>query len=324
MDIKTLRIVYMGTPEFAVASLKQLLEAECHIVAVVTAPDKPAGRGKKIRFSAVKQFALTNDLPLLQPTNLKDPGFIQSLQELKPDLQVVVAFRMLPELVWRIPHQGTFNLHASLLPQYRGAAPINHVIINGETRTGVTTFIIDKQIDTGSILLQDETTIGDKETAGELHDRLMELGALLVLKTVQQLTAGDLKAQSQEKFLTNPEVLKKAPRINREDGRIQWERPGEEVYNLIRGLSPYPGAFTYLLKPGGEKVLCKLFSTSFETAQHQEPPGSIHSNGRKSLRVAVEDGFIAIHSIQQEGKRRMDIADFLAGISLPSFQSRFS
>ena len=196
---------------------------------MVTAPDKPAGRGKKIRFSAVKQFALTNDLPLLQPTNLKDPGFIQSLQELKPDLQVVVAFRMLPELVWRIPHQGTFNLHASLLPQYRGAAPINHVIINGETRTGVTTFIIDKQIDTGSILLQDETTIGPEETAGELHDRLMVLGAQLVLKTVQQLTAGDLKAQPQENFTTSPAMLKKAPKINREDGHIHWDRPGREV-----------------------------------------------------------------------------------------------
>ncbi len=324
MDIKTLRIVYMGTPEFAVAPLEQLLEAGCHIVAVITAPDRPAGRGKKIRFSAVKQSALTNDLPLLQPTNLKDPGFIQSLQELKPDLQVVGAFRMLPELVWSVPHQGTINLHASLLPQYRGAAPINHVIINGETRTGVTTFIIDKQIDTGSILLQDETTIGDKETAGELHDRLMTLGAQLVLKTVQQLSAGDLKAHPQEKFITNLAMLKKAPKISREDGRIHWDRPGGEVNNLIRGLSPYPGAFTYLSKPEGEKVLCKLFSSTFETAQHQEPYGSIHSDGKKNLRVAVKEGFIGIHSIQQEGKRRMDIADFLAGISLPSSQSRFS
>ncbi|MCK5137903.1 MAG: methionyl-tRNA formyltransferase [Bacteroidales bacterium] len=324
MDIKTLRIVYMGTPEFAVAPLETLVEAQCNVVAVVTTPDKPAGRGKKIRYSAVKQFAATHDLHILQPTNLKDPGFVQSLQELKPDLQVVVAFRMLPELVWRIPVQGTFNLHASLLPQYRGAAPINHVILNGETSTGVTTFMIDEQIDTGSILLQDETNIGDRETAGELHDRLMALGAQLVLETVNQLAADDLKAQSQENFINHLTALKKAPKIYKEDCRIDWNLPGRVVYNLIRGLSPYPGAFTYLSRAEGEKILCKLFSSAFKAAQQHESPGTIQSDGKKYLKVAVKDGYINIHSIQQEGKRRMDTAAFLAGISLTSGQPRFS
>ena len=214
----SLRIVYMGTPDFAVTPLDKLMKAGCTVVAVITAPDKPAGRGKKIRVSAVKQFVLNHDqdIPILQPVNLKDPEFVKVLRDLEPDLQIVVAFRMLPEIIWRIPCLGTFNLHASLLPQYRGAAPINHAIINGETETGVTTFMIDEKIDTGNILLQENTVIGDLDTAGELHDRLMELGAKLVLETVNLLSEGNLKAQSQDSFLNSEKELKNAPKIHKE------------------------------------------------------------------------------------------------------------
>jgi len=324
MEISTLRIVYMGTPAFAVAPLEMLFKANCNVVGVITAPDRPAGRGKKIRFSAVKEFALARDLAVLQPDNLKDPGFIFRLRQLAPDLQVVVAFRMLPEIVWRIPPMGTFNLHASLLPDYRGAAPINHVIINGEARTGVTSFMIDAKIDTGNILLQDETPIGEAETAGELHDRLMAMGADLVLNTMQQLASGSLKASSQDDLTAPGSVLKKAPKIQKEDCRIDWNGPGKEISNLIRGLSPYPGAFTTLQKEEGAGILCKIFSSSFEGSVHRHPPGNILTDRKRELKVAVQDGFLKIHMVQQEGKRRMEIGDFLAGISLTSSQSRFS
>lgn len=324
METKALRIVYMGTPEFAVPPLEKLLNAGYDIRAVITAPDKPAGRGKKIRFSAVKDIALRHELRLLQPSNLKDPDFLESLRELEPDLQVVVAFRMLPEAVWQIPRLGTFNLHASLLPQYRGAAPINHVILNGESTTGLSTFMIDEKIDTGNILLQSETGIGENESAGELHDRLMPLGAELVLETVRQLGLGKLQARSQDQF-TDPRIpLKKAPKIFKEDCRINWDRPGLELFNMIRGLSPYPGAFTCLERISGEKLICKLYASRFESIGHAKAAGSMHSDGRKYLKVAVKDGFLSILSIQQEGKRKMEIADFLAGISLSSFQPRFS
>lgn len=320
------RIVYMGSPGFAVHPLQVLMESGCNVVGVITAPDRRAGRGKKIRHSAIKEYLLQQDkhIPILQPENLKDPAFLGELGALKPDLQVVVAFRMLPEVVWSIPSMGTFNLHASLLPQYRGAAPINHVIINGESETGVTTFFIDEQIDTGKILLQERTAIGADETAGELHDRLMELGAGLVLETVLQISRDQLDAKSQDQYLDSGSGLKRAPKIFKEDCRIDWNLPGKELYNLIRGLSPSPGAFTILEREKGEPLLCKIFRATFEATIHRDTPGTISTDGKRSLEVAVKNGVIHIHSIQQEGKRKMDIKDFLAGFSLMNGVYRFS
>ena len=319
-------IVYMGSPGFAVRPLQVLLEAGCNVVGVITAPDRRAGRGKKIRYSAIKEYLLQQDkhIPILQPENLKDPTFIRELDALKPDLQIVVAFRMLPEVVWSIPSMGTFNLHASLLPQYRGAAPINHVIINGESETGVTTFFIDEQIDTGKILLQVRTAIGADETAGELHDRLMELGARLVLETVLQISSGQLNAKSQDQYPDSGSGLKKAPKIFKEDCRIDWNLPGKKLFNLIRGLSPYPGAFTLLEREQGEPLLCKIFTATYEDAPPRDTPGTISTDGKRTLKVAVKDGAIHIHSIQQEGKRKMEIKDFLAGFSLTNGVYRFS
>ena len=319
-------IVYMGSPGFAVRPLQVLLEAGCNVVGVITAPDRRAGRGKKIRYSAIKEYLLQQDkhIPILQPENLKDPTFIRELDALKPDLQIVVAFRMLPEVVWSIPSMGTFNLHASLLPQYRGAAPINHVIINGESETGVTTFFIDEQIDTGKILLQVRTAIGADETAGELHDRLMELGAGLVLETVLQISSGQLNAKSQDQYPDSGSGLKKAPKIFKEDCRIDWNLPGKKLFNLIRGLSPYPGAFTLLEREQGEPLLCKIFTATYEDAPPRDTPGTISTDGKRTLKVAVKDGAIHIHSIQQEGKRKMEIKDFLAGFSLTNGVYRFS
>jgi methionyl-tRNA formyltransferase len=324
MSLNDLRIVYMGTPEFAVAPLETLLKAGCSIVAVITAPDRPSGRGKKLTQSAVKKFALKRGLPVLQPGNLKDPDFISALQDLTPDVQVVVAFRMLPDAVWQIPPLGTINLHASLLPHYRGAAPINHAIINGETRTGVSTFLIDREIDTGKILLQEETEIGMEETAGQLHDRLMNMGAGLVLETVRRIHAGDVKPRPQEDLLTRDSTLKNAPKIHREDCRINWERSGQEIVNLIRGLSPNPGAFTLLKKEDGKEVLFKIYLAGFQPGTQGYPPGTIITPGRNELHVAVTDGTIHIKSLQQEGKKKMDAGEFLPGFKLPSSRSRFS
>ena len=326
MNPSALRIVYMGTPDFAVAPLHKLLQSGARVVAVITAPDRPAGRGKKIRFSAVKEYLLRNrpQIPLLQPTNLKDPAFIEELRSFAPDLQIVVAFRMLPELVWRIPERGTFNLHASLLPQYRGAAPINHAIINGESETGVTTFLIDDKIDTGNILLQQSLPIGDTESAGELHDRLMVAGANLVVQTVEGLTAGSLDAKAQDRLLLAGTELKKAPKIFKEDCRINWTVEGKRIFNLIRGLSPYPGAFTYLHREKDKAVLCKIFEATFHAEHQDRAPGFIESDGKSVLKVSVPGGWIQVKSIQQEGKRRMAIRDYLAGSSLSNGLCRFS
>jgi len=320
------RIVYMGTPGFAIRPLERLLESGYNVAGVITAPDNRSGRGKKLQHSAVKEYLLKVDspVPLLQPENLKESSFLKELADLKPDLQVVVAFRMLPEAVWRIPELGTFNLHASLLPQYRGAAPINHVIMNGESETGVTTFFIDEQIDTGRIILQERTAIGADETAGELHDRLMELGAGLVLETVERITEGRLEAHSQDQFMEPDAVLRKAPKIFKEDCRIDWDLPGRTIFNMIRGLSPYPGAFTMLEREGREPLICKIFKATFESVPHTHQPGNILTDGRQSLTVAVSDGMLHIHSVQQEGKRRMDIKDFLAGFSITNGATRFS
>ena len=326
MEINSIRIVYMGSPGFAVRPLQKLIETGCQVVGVITAPDRPAGRGKKIRHSEVKDFLMQNsfDIPLLQPENLKDPAFVKELQKLNPDLQVVVAFRMLPRVVWSIPSLGTINLHASLLPQYRGAAPINHAIINGERETGVTTFIIDEQIDTGNILLQEPTAIGELETAGELHDRLMEIGASLMFETVRQMSDGSLKAKSQDSYSESRISLKKAPKIFKEDCRIRWNLPGRDVNNLIRGLSPYPGAFTYLSRNEEETLLCKVFSATFTGHPHTDPPGTIYTDGKNRLGVAVKDGVLDIQTLQLEGKRKMEARDFLAGFSFSNGQSRFS
>jgi len=326
MKPEEIRIVYMGTPEFAVAPLEQLIKSGYHVAAVVTSPDRPAGRGKKIRQSAVKQFisAQHPEIKIFQPSNLKDPEWVSELESIRPDIQVVVAFRMLPEAVWRVPRLGTFNLHASLLPQYRGAAPINHVLMNGETESGVTTFLIDHQIDTGNILMQERVAVGERETAGELHDRLMEKGAQLVLKTVKGLAEGTLQARSQEKLMPPDGTLKLAPKIHKEDCRINWSRQGRDVVNLIRGLSPYPGAFTTLVKEDQPGPICKIYEASFQDAPPKGPPGSIHSDGKKTLNVAVADGYVSIGSIQLEGKRRMGITEFLAGMKLTSGPYRFS
>ncbi|MEN8202564.1 MAG: methionyl-tRNA formyltransferase [Bacteroidota bacterium] len=326
MNHSALRIVYMGTPDFAVAPLDKILRSGGNVVAVITAPDRPAGRGKRIRFSAVKEYLLRNrpEIPMLQPSNLKDPGFVEELRSIAPDLQIVVAFRMLPEMVWRIPKKGTFNLHASLLPQYRGAAPINHVLINGEKETGVSTFLIDDKIDTGNILLQQSISIGNQESAGELHDRLMDAGAGLVLQTVEGLAAGDLQARPQDSLHGNSSDLKKAPKIFKEDCRINWNKEGMQVFNLIRGLSPYPGAFTYLHRDQGQAILCKIFKSTFRPGEQAHTPGTIQSDGKTFLEVSVQGGWIQVLSIQQEGKRKLEIRDFLAGTSLTTGPCRFS
>ncbi len=308
------RIIFMGTPDFAVASLQALLEAGMNVVAVVTAPDKPAGRGKKIKASAVKHFALEHHLKLLQPSNLKNTAFIEEIKSLHPDIQVVVAFRMLPKAVWGIPRLGTFNLHASLLPQYRGAAPINWAIINGEKETGVSTFLIDEKIDTGQILFQEKEPILPEDTAGSLHDRLMAKGARLVVKTVIALQNKTISPRRQ--IVEDDRILRPAPKIFKNDCRIDWHKTAGEIYNFIRGLSPYPAAFTYLIDPKGKPFLCKIYEASLEMKQKNE----VHDFEKNklivegsSVKVELKDGFIVIKTLQLEGRKRMPVGDFLRG-----------
>ncbi len=297
----------MGTPGFAVASLDALLKAGCNIVGVVTAPDKPAGRGMKLNESAVKKFAMDKGLKILQPEKLKNPAFIEELQSLRADVQVVVAFRMLPEIVWNMPPMGTINVHASLLPQYRGAAPINHAIINGDHESGVTTFKLQHEIDTGNILLQEKIVIADEENAGELHDKLMEKGAWLIVKTLQQLAAGTLTEQSQQSIVGYKD-LKHAPKIFTETCKIDWSKSTSTVFNLIRGLSPHPAAFTFL-----EGRMLKIYRAKKEVVAHNEVPESYKTDGKSFLKFACADGFIWVLDIQLEGKKRMLIQDFLRG-----------
>lgn len=313
----------MGTPDFAVASLERILSAGLNVAGVITAPDKPAGRGKKIRPPAVKEYAMQHGLVLLQPASLKDPAFVELLAGLSPDLQVVVAFRMLPEMVWRIPRLGTFNLHASLLPHYRGAAPIHHAIMNGETVTGVTTFMIDEKIDTGNILLREKTEIGPEETAGELHDRLKLMGADLVLDTICGLAKGDLEPQPQERFIESGTSLKTAPKIQQEDCRIDWERDGPEIHHMIRGLSPSPGAFTTLAGNDGKKIRVKLLRSSFDPSGHHAVPGTFLTDGKNDLRILVNNGILVVGSLQMEGRRAMETGEFLRGFSPSDYQPRF-
>lgn len=301
-----LRVVFLGTPDFAVASLKALLDAGVDVVAVVTAPDKPAGRGMKIQESPVKKYAVANHIPVLQPEKLKSEAFVEELRSFKADLQVVIAFRMLPEVVWNMPPLGTINLHASLLPDYRGAAPINWAVINGETKSGVTTFLLKHEIDTGDILFREEVAIRPDMNAGELHDRLMEAGAALIVKTV--------KAVADRQYTPAPQGVvsdKVAPKIFTEQCRINWDKSGEQVYNQVRGLSPYPGAFTET-----SWGLLKIYESRFEASQHKTKPGTMETNTEKPpyIRFATKDGWIYAKEVQLQGKRRMKTEDLLRGI----------
>ena len=306
-DYRSLRIVFMGTPEFAVASLDALVKAGCNIAGVVTAPDKPAGRGMKLTESAVKKYAVENGLKVLQPEKLKNPEFLAALKSLNADLQIVVAFRMLPEIVWNMPPLGTINVHGSLLPQYRGAAPINWAVINGEKETGVTTFKLKHEIDTGDILLQESLPIGEDETAGEVHDRMKEIGAKVLVETVKGLAESRITEQPQTLNL-QPSTLHHAPKIHTDTCIIHWDRPVETVHNLIRGLSPYPGAFTTL----NEKIL-KVFRSKKEITYPKSTEGDYETDGRTYLKFACADGYLHLLEVQLEGKKRMSIDDFLKG-----------
>ena len=306
-----MRIVFMGTPDFAVASLDRLVKNQKDIVAVVTSPDKPAGRGQKLNESAVKKYAVENNLQVLQPEKLKDPVFIEALQQLNADLFIVVAFRMLPEMVWTMPKLGTFNLHGSLLPQYRGAAPINWAILNGEKESGVTTFFLKHEIDTGSIIHQAKTAINEQMNAGELHDTLMEIGAELVLQTVNEIEQNNVHPISQEETMKRNGLkesdLKHAPKIFKEDMNINWDRTAKEVYQHIKGLSPYPTAFTQLNQLG-LKIYDAEISENLLLA-----PGEYQTDGKTFLKFQCKDGSISITDLQLEGKKRMLIQDFLRG-----------
>lgn len=305
---KDLRIVFMGTPDFAVASLQAILEAGMNVIAVITAPDKPGGRGMELQQSDVKKFALENALPVLQPVKLKDPHFLETLQQLKADVQVVVAFRMLPEIVWAMPAYGTINLHGSLLPQFRGAAPINRAIMAGETETGVTTFLLQQQIDTGNIILQEKINIRKDETAGELYEEMKVIGAQLLVKTLHKLSTGGLEAKPQENLVINAGELKHAPKLFTEDCEINWQNKVDHIYNQVRGLSPYPAAFTSLK---GKKL--KFFRAEKEFLHTGSAPGKIETDGKTFLKFACQDGYIHATEIQLEGKKKMAISDFLRG-----------
>ena len=298
----------MGTPDFAVGILDTIYKNNYDIVGVITAPDKPAGRGQKVSMSAVKEYALEKNLRLLQPTNLKSEDFLAELKSLDANLQVVVAFRMLPEVVWKMPKLGTFNLHASLLPEYRGAAPINWAIINGETKTGVTSFFIDDKIDTGAMILSKETEIGANETAGELHDRLMHLGSETVLETLQLIESGKATTTLQE---NNPDV-KTAYKLNKENCKIDWSQSGKTIFNLIRGLSPYPAAWTYI-KDGEQEWNVKIYLASFEEKAHSETIGKITTT-KKEIFITTKDGLLKIESLQFPGKKRMLAHELLNGV----------
>jgi methionyl-tRNA formyltransferase len=314
MALQKLRIVYMGTPEFAIAPLEALLEHGFDVAAVVSSPDKPAGRGMKMHQPAVARFALAKGLPLLQPPDLKAEAFIEQLRALRADLFIVVAFRKLPQVVWQMPGYGTFNLHASLLPQYRGAAPINRAVMNGETETGITTFFLSDSIDTGKIILQESIPILFEDTAGVLHDRMMIHGAAMVVRTAQAIADSDFTLTAQDKVAVAAEALKIAPKIFKEDCRINWVRPARDIYNQIRGLSPFPGAFTYLRSPGGRILQLKIFISHIEAG---DPiAGNLTCDGKSFLKIAATDGFIVVDELQLEGKKRMHIQEFLRGFQV--------
>jgi methionyl-tRNA formyltransferase len=308
------RIVFFGTPEIAVASLHSLVDAGYPVAGVITAPDHLSGRGLKIHPSPVREFAISRDLPLFQPLNLKDPGFLHQLRSLKPDLQVVVAFRMLPKEVWSLPALGTFNLHASLLPLYRGAAPINWALINGEKETGVTTFFIDEKIDTGNIIFRESVGILPDETAGELHNKLMAVGARLVVKTVQAIESGNVPSLPQSEVpAIGATPLMIAPKIGKEDCRINWNNDVQTIYNFIRGMSPHPGAYTELVAADGTSFYFKIFRVQKEIVLHFLSPGTISSDGKTYLKIAARNGFIILSEIQLAGRKVMDSLTFLKG-----------
>lgn len=313
MEKKDLRIVYMGTPEFAVESLKRLVEGGYNVVGVITMPDKPMGRhGSVLQPSPVKAYAVSQGLKVLQPEKLKDEAFLEELRALRADLQIVVAFRMLPEAVWQMPRLGTFNLHASLLPQYRGAAPINWAVINGDTETGITTFFLKHEIDTGEIIDQVRVPIADTDNVGVVYDRLMMLGGDLVLKTVDAILAGNVKTIPQE-TLSSTEPLRPAPKIFKDTCRIDWMKGVKPVYDFIRGLSPYPAAWTELCEPDSSPVTMKIYESSKEFVEHTFAPGTILTDKKTYFKVASTDGFVHLLSVQLAGKKRMNVTDFLCG-----------
>lgn len=307
--MEKLRIIFMGTPEFAVGILDTIIKNNYDVVGVITAADKPAGRGQKIKYSAVKEYALANNLTLLQPTNLKDETFLAELKALDANLQIVVAFRMLPKVVWEMPALGTFNLHASLLPNYRGAAPINWAIINGETKTGVTTFFIDDKIDTGAMILNSEIAIEPTENAGELHDRLINLGSTTVIDTLKIIENGNVTTTIQE----DNEEIKTAYKLNKENCKIDWTKSGDEINNLIRGLSPYPAAWCFL-KDKNEELSIKIYEAKLVLEPHSFEIGSLIST-KKEIKIAIKNGYILLLSLQLPGKKRMQVAELLNGIT---------
>ena len=313
--MEKIRIAYFGTPEFAASQLEAILKAGYEVAVVVTMPDKPAGRGRKIQYSEVKKTALEHGLPLLQPEKLKDPTFLEQLASYQANLFIVVAFRMLPAVVWQMPELGTFNLHASLLPQYRGAAPINFAIINGETETGLTTFFLNEEIDKGAVIMREKVSIRPDETAGELHDELMVLGNKIVVETIQKIENNDVQALPQETLSEN-QPLKPAPKITKEFCNIDWSQDCQTVYNHIRGLSPYPAAHTQLVSESGEVIDLKVYNSEIEACTPDVAVSNVVTDNKKYLKIALSDGFIHLIQVQQAGKKAMPIADFLRGTPL--------
>jgi methionyl-tRNA formyltransferase len=320
---RKVRIAYFGTPEFAASQLEAIIKAGYEVAVVVTMPDKPAGRGQKIQHSDVKKIALEHGLPLLQPEKLKDPSFLDQLASYQADLFIVVAFRMLPAVVWQMPKLGTFNLHASLLPQYRGAAPINFAIINGETVTGLTTFFLNEEIDKGAIIMREKVAIRPDETAGELHDELMLLGNKVVVETIRKIENGEVHTLPQEELSEN-QILKPAPKISKEFCNVDWSQDCQTVYNHIRGLSPYPAAHTSICSENGDVIELKVFSSTMEHCTPDLSVGSIVTDNKKYLKIALKDGFIHLTKVQQAGKKAMPIDDFLRGTQLNgAWKTRF-
>jgi len=314
-----LRILFFGTPEFAVSSLDMLVKSGYNVVGIVTAPDKPAGRGLELKMSAVKEYAHSKNLHVLQPENLKSEDFLNQIKELKPNLGIVVAFRKLPREVWGSPSLGTFNLHASLLPHYRGAAPINWAIINGEKESGVTTFFLNDEIDAGKIIFRAKEIIREEDTAGDLYERLMKDGADLILKTVRAIESGTYTPEDQSTLLKPNEKIKLAPKIFKDDCKINWKKKAEDVYDFIRGLSPYPTAWTEIKKEN-EILSLKIFRTSKEVVEHQNEIGSIHTDGKLFVKIAVKGGFINLLDLQLAGRKKMNIEEFLRGFSFEGWK----
>ncbi len=309
------KIIFLGTPEFAVPSLDALIKNQYDIAAVITAPEKPAGRGMKPHPSPVKRYADEHNLFVLQPDNLKDPGFISEVRSFSPDLMIVVAFRMMPEILWKMPRLGTINLHASLLPQYRGAAPIQRAVMNGETESGITTFFLRHQIDTGDVLFREPITIGENETSGELHDRMKTAGAALVVKTVEAIFSGDFR-KTKQSSLSSRALLHTAPKITKEDCRIDWKKPAVEIHNLVRGLSPVPGAFTSLISPQGNYFMIKIMRSEKYLLESTVEPGSVSSDSKNFFRISTGGGWLEIKELQLSGKRIMETEEFLRGFRL--------